>query len=400
MNKAARPTMLVMLSTAILVLVLLTACGSENRNALSENDGLVYEDINDTTVDEFLIEAEIQPPTYTAFEADDELSITTYFSRIDFDAIDFASMIMPISASHGYIGHWYVRHISTYLPSRVPFTYRELDAALWLEQMLLAKGFNEPQVRLQTFAYYDVLDWEDYFGWGVPSGRHAVKQQGWHEGHEMREYSQNIIVTIPGQSAQTIIIGAHYDSLRYSGASDNASGTALLLESAQRMLAKDSYYTLVYVFFGAHEVGLLGTFYFYESLSPEERESIVLYINADVLIEGPDLLVSSGYNFRLSANAISERASSIAESFYNSHQIIFHQPHITGGDQLLFLYKGHTTLAFWGAEFYPIFNTNFLHSHRDSYEYISNRFPGMIERAMNAFALLLEAVLLDIKYSN
>ena len=316
------------------------------------------------------------------------------FARVDFDNIDFNSMIIPLDTSHGEIGHWYVRHISTYLPSRVPFTYRELDAALWLEQMLYAKGFSETQVNLQTFSYYDVYDWEGYFGWGIP-GLNAIKEQRWTDGHEVRDYSQNVIVTIPGQSEQTIIIGAHYDSLRYPGTSDNASGTALLMESAQRMLYQDNYYTLVYVFFGAHEIGMLGTFYFYESLTPEEREDIVLYINADVLIEGPDLLFSTGYGLQLSTNDLSEKMSIIAESFYDTHDILFHQLPVTGGDQLVFLYKGYTTLAFWGAEIYPTFETNFLHSYKDSYEYISDRFPEMIEKAMSAFSLLLEAVLLE-----
>ena len=126
-----------------------------------------------------------------------ETAATTYFARVDFDAIDFASMIIPTYTIHGYIGHWYVRHISTYLPSRVPFTYREFDAALWLVEMLRAKGFNEEQVRLQEFSHGDVARWEDYFGYGIP-GLYGVIQQGLHDGHKTRMYSQNVIVTIPG----------------------------------------------------------------------------------------------------------------------------------------------------------------------------------------------------------
>ena len=360
--------------------VFLAACGSENEILPVEDNELPYVYVDDNAVEE-----EVLP-----LEESEEFEIpdTVYFARMDFASIDFASMIIPTSSAHGEIGHWYVRYMSTYLPGRVPFTYRELDAALWLEQMLLAKGFDESMVRMQTFSHYDVIEWENY--WGIP-GLYDVKQQGWHDGHEIRDYSQNIIVTIPGISSQTIIIGAHYDSLRYEGTSDNASGTALLMENAQRMLNQDNYYTLVYVFFGAHEIGMLGTFYFYESLTPEERENIVLYINADILIEGSMLIISTGYDLELNQNELSEQMKSIAESFYDMHEIMIQPLGATGGDQLLFLYRGYTTLALWGID--PSTFTNFLHSSGDSYEHISTRFPGMIERAMNAFALFLEMVL-------
>jgi len=316
-----------------------------------------------------------------------------YFPRINFDTIDFDSILISADTPHGYIGHFYVRYISTYLPSRVPFTYRELDAALWIVQMLHAKGFDESQVQLQTFSYYDVIDWDDYFGWGLP-GLNDITQQCWTAGHELRLYSQNVILTIPGRSTQTIIIGAHYDSLRYEGTSDNAAGVALLMENAQRMLAYDNYYTLTYVFFGANEVGILGTFYFYESLSTEERENIIFYINADSLLEGPALAISSGAGYDFQPNDLSEQFKIFADSFNRTHGIDFNSSwHIIGSDQFLFLYRGHTTLAFWGMD--PEHFTNFLHSPQDSYDYISSQFPGMIERAMNSFALLLEAVLLE-----
>lgn len=361
------------------------ACGSEN-DALPTEDNqpsyLYVDDYEDTD------NSEEEALPSEALDIPDAV----YFARIDLDAIDFNSMVIPTSSPHGEIGHWYVRHISAYLPSRVPFTYRELDAALWLEQMLLAKGFDESMVHVQTFSHYDVIGLEDYFDWGIP-GLYDVKQQGWHDGHEARDYSQNIIVTIPGKSEQTIIIGAHYDSLRYEGTSDNASGVSLLMENAQRMLNQDNYYTLVYVFFGAHEIGMLGTFYFYESLTPEIRENIVLYINADVLIEGPDLIISTGYGFELNQNELSQQMKSFAELFYDTHEIMIRPLGVTGGDQLMFLYRGYTTLGLWGID--PSTFTNFLHSPRDSYEHISRRFPGMIERTMNAFALFLETILLE-----
>ena len=380
--------------TILLILVVFVACGGndnmQNQVEIPEQQELLY--IQEDSYNEADIYDGIMGNSYAT---------TTYFERIDLDSIKFSDMVFPTETPHGHIGHWYIRHISTYLPSRVAFTYRELDAALWLKEMLYAKGFDEYQVRLQAFSYEDISDFEDFwetrFNWEIP-GLYDVQQMGWTDGHEIRNYSQNIIVTMPGQSAQTIIIGAHYDSLRYPGASDNASGVALLMEGAQRMLANDNYYTLVFVFFGAHEIGMFGGLYFYNSLTPEERENIVLFIQADILIEGPYLAFSAGYTLQLNPNTISSQIDIIARSLYEEYEINISPHPMFGSEQHLFLYKGHTVLAFWGVD--PIYFTNFLHSERDCYEYISSRFPGMIERNMNNFALFLEAILLEGSLEN
>jgi hypothetical protein len=264
--------------------------------------------------------------------------------------------------------------------------------------MLLAYGFPENQVRLQTFSHYDVVDWEDYWGLGLP-GLQAIREEGWTDGHEVRNYSQNLIVTIPGRSEQTIIMGAHYDSLRYPGTSDNASGTALLMENAKRMLSQDHYYTLVYVFFGAHEIGLLGGFYFYNSLTPEERDAIRLFIKTDVLLEGPDLVFSTGHGMGLHANALTEQITVLVEYFYDLHEIRINPTDVTASEQEIFMYKGYTTLGLWGLDTTSGvvgLDTNFLHSYKDCYDYISAKFPGMIEKTMRSFSLFLETVLLEI----
>ena len=382
---------------AIFILVFLSACGRqtpvEAPEYITEPDQIVEEPL---LITEDEPPAEPEPPPYPTYEPEYIPDEIAYFPRIDHAAIDFSSLIFPCNTPHGYIGHRYVRHISRYLPSRVAFTYRELDTALWLVEMLHAKGFCESLVYMQTFSLDCVTEWEGYFFRELP-GPHDVRQLGWTDGHKLRDYSQNIIVTIPGQSMQTIIIGAHYDSLRYPGTSDNASGTALLMENAQRMLNQDNYYTLVYVFFGGHEVGMLGGFYFYNSLSQEQRENTLIFIQADVLIEGPQLVFSTGYTWDLNQNALSEQMATVIESFSEAHEISIHQAPVMGSEKWLFLYKGHTTLAFWGVD--PVRFTNFLHSERDCYEYISAMFPGMIERTMNAYALILEAVLLENNFN-
>jgi leucyl aminopeptidase len=79
----------------------------------------------------------------------------------------------------------------------------------------------------------------------------------------------SVILTIKGQSDETIIIGGHQDSINgYMGASarapgsdDNASGIATVTEVA-RLLVENSYQpqkTLKFMAYAAEEVGLLGS---------------------------------------------------------------------------------------------------------------------------------------------
>ena len=196
----------------------------------------------------------------------------------------------------GEIGVGFIRYMSANLGLRTPFTYKELEAAVWIIEELLAMGHDWDNIEVQEFTYWCLIDadiemlpdvWMMVTSpWILGEGRHEQIRQD--------RVSQNIVLTLPGESDRKIIVGAHYDSVPYPGASDNASGTALLLESAQRMLGVDHYHTIVYVFFGAEEVGLFGAFYFYYLLTPAQRENIVMMVNADVLIEGPYLIYGAG----------------------------------------------------------------------------------------------------------
>jgi len=200
---------------------------------------------------------------------------------------------------HGEIALGYIEFINDYLPARSTFTYSELEAAIWLVEELLAQGHDWDYIMAQEFTYWDIRDLEwNASGWGRLQWTWVISEMILGTGREdllrVDRVSQNIILTIPGQSNSKIIVGAHYDSPPYPSASDNASGTALLLESAQRMLELDNYHTIVYIFFGAEEVGLVGANFYYQMLTEAERENILFMINADVLIEGPYVIFGTG----------------------------------------------------------------------------------------------------------
>ena len=79
-------------------------------------------------------------------------------------------------------------------------------------------------------------------------------------------------------TSKEIIVGAHYDS---DGDSDNASGVALLLATAVGLKNEKFPVTVKYVFFDAEEIGTLGSKFFLDHMSDDEKESIIYMINMD-----------------------------------------------------------------------------------------------------------------------
>lgn len=83
--------------------------------------------------------------------------------------------------------------------------------------------------------------------------------------------AENVIGYVTGTEHPDsfIVITAHYDHLGkmgnkalFPGASDNASGTAMLLELAKHYAAEPAKYTMVFIAFAGEEAGLIGSAYF------------------------------------------------------------------------------------------------------------------------------------------
>ena len=98
--------------------------------------------------------------------------------------------------------------------------------------------------------------------------------------------TRNVLADRAGDPARTIVIGAHLDSVREGpGMNDNASGSAAVLEAALRLAgtADGTGPRLRFAFWGAEEVGLVGSRHHVNGLSEEERRAIVLYVNLDMV---------------------------------------------------------------------------------------------------------------------
>ena len=88
--------------------------------------------------------------------------------------------------------------------------------------------------------------------------------------------SANIIATKPGKIDQTVIVGAHYDSVFlddcegenvHTGAGDNASGVGVMLEVAEVLAGYKTHGTIKFVAFGAEEWGLWGSFHYADQMT-------------------------------------------------------------------------------------------------------------------------------------
>jgi len=111
---------------------------------------------------------------------------------------------------------------------------------------------------------------------------------------------ENVAACVPGagpHADQYVIVGAHYDHLGrgawggilgprgaiYHGADDNASGTATLLELAQRAAAgPPRQRTVVFCSFTAEEEGLIGSRYF-TAHPPLDLHRVVAMLNMDMV---------------------------------------------------------------------------------------------------------------------
>ncbi len=104
--------------------------------------------------------------------------------------------------------------------------------------------------------------------------------------------TQNVIGYLAGSSDSCIVLTAHYDHLGglgknsyFAGANDNASGIAFLLELLAYYRENPPKYTIVFMFFGAEEAGLLGSKYYVQNpLFPLSQ--IKFLINLDLVGTG------------------------------------------------------------------------------------------------------------------
>lgn len=167
--------------------------------------------------------------------------------------------------TYGDDAYYYMEYLQTNYPNRA-VAYPNLDyAAAWLKERITEMGY-------------------DYAGqpFSVQSGENIIN-------------GENIIFSKPGADSRVIVVGAHYDSVLTNGTDDNATGVGLLLETANRLSAGEMPpYTVRFILFSAEEPGCIGSQYYVDSLSEEERQNILCMINIDTIGAGDFMYLYGG----------------------------------------------------------------------------------------------------------
>lgn len=116
------------------------------------------------------------------------------------------------------------------------------------------------------------------------------------------DFTQNLYAWVEGQELknEVVVVGAHFDHIGYgprysrsnkiavhNGADDNGSGTVAVIEIAKAMSKLKPKRTVVFQFYSAEEMGLIGSRYYCENpIFPQENPSIknhVAMINLDMV---------------------------------------------------------------------------------------------------------------------
>ncbi len=112
--------------------------------------------------------------------------------------------------------------------------------------------------RLEDMASAGIQDWEGL-------RRIEAARLVWDVDVVSPAQSGNLIAYIPGEDpGQALILSAHIDSPNSTGALDNGSGSAILLEILRYLNGTETIppVDLVFVWFGSEEIGLYGSFNF------------------------------------------------------------------------------------------------------------------------------------------
>lgn len=174
-------------------------------------------------------------------------------------ASTLASPETDIPENAGSLARQHLVELSEEIGPRLPGSAAEREAASYIQQTFEEAGYT---VETQPFSFTNEESNED-------------------------GSSANVIAIKPGASPHQIIVGAHYDSVDDAeGVDDNASGVAVLLETAALVQEEQTPYTIVFIAFGAEENNLDGSTYYVSQMSKAEIADVVAMINLDSLAAG------------------------------------------------------------------------------------------------------------------
>lgn len=301
-------------------------------------------------------------------------------------------------SGHGKIAIYYLEHIQKALPGRIAGSEKERETAVFLLSAILEMGYSEDSISVQDFAIEEGA-----------TPMQDVAPEDIISGGKSSDHSQNIIVTKKGQSEKIIIVGAHYDSAGTHGIDDNGSGVSVALESAMNTINIETPYTIRYIFFGAEEIGMCGSRAYVETLSQTEKDNILLMINIDTIFAGDICYLYGG---QVTQDKTVKDDFAVKEAYKRSQELSLDislppksnadYPFPTGQKR-----SDHAPFSDIGIPYIYFESNNWstgsqteteklgmiMHTKNDDLEFINSTFGGRGQRALTAYATLLDSLL-------
>ena len=282
--------------------------------------------------------------------------------------------------------------IDTFLSSggvkRVAYTTGEKRASVYLAEKMGNAGL----------AYYSGDSYLQVFGAG-------------------REMSQNVVgIKRSSTSDKIVIIGAHYDSQENSkcGVYDNASGVVIVLKLMEALKDVDLPYNVVFVFYGAEEVGMVGSKHFVQSMSVLNSKKILLAMNFDSVGVGEhnyfyagDTLnahkkLFEGNTYGVESYSAYKRANYFAGSFDLGYSHIGMQ-----SDNLTYIKSSIRSVTFFSGNANEValgfkesqYHDDLHHTVNDDMNYIMAKYPDFLVNISSVGSLALATLTSDDFYS-
>ncbi|KAK1231436.1 hypothetical protein PQX77_005445 [Marasmius sp. AFHP31] len=148
----------------------------------------------------------------------------------------------------------------------------------------------------------------------------------------------NVIAeTKAGDKENVIMLGAHLDGVQAGpGINDDGSGTSLILELFRTLDAQNVKNQVRFAWWGAEENGLLGSKYYTETLPVEDVDSLLLYLNFDMVGRGfYGVFDGDGSTYNLTGPPGSDVIEEIFTKWFNDQGITTTPAAMSGGSDYL-----------------------------------------------------------------
>ena len=159
--------------------------------------------------------------------------------------------------------------------------------------------------------------------------------------------SQNVLAELKGsRRGRVVIAGGHLDSVPVGpGINDNGSGVASLMEVARQITRKGirPRHTLRFAFWGAEEIGLIGSRQYLAGLSDRARNAIALYLNFDMIASPNYMRIVSdgdGSEFPAELPLGSAAIEQTYQRYFSSRRLKTAQDRFVGSDDVNFIEAG------------------------------------------------------------